>query len=328
MKNPDLIRIESVLKTLPPDLITYAKKLIAKREESVETAVMAQETDDSVKECPRCGCKEIAKWGYANGKRRFKCLNEGKTEDGSKACGKTFNALTGTPLARLRLREKHLDNAACMLDGLSVRKTARRLGVNKKTAFRWRHRFLEEISKIQPAKLSGAVEADETFFRMSFKGQRGGLPRKAYKRGTKAELRGLSRWQVPVLVARDRSTGETLSIKLPSRSIAGIEPELAPRLAPDSTLYCDGYKAYRKIAQKAGFAVKVVKTNPKHITSGPNHLNNVNNFHQRLKSWLFPFQGVASKYLGNYVGWHRWIESRKRNRKGKAKDFLLASIAR
>ncbi len=97
-----------------------------------------------------------------HGRQRFKC----------KACSKTFSALTCTPLARLRLSEKHIDNAQCMVQGMSIRNTALQIGVHTATAFRWRHRFLKKPQTIQPALLSGLVEADETFFPESFKGQR------------------------------------------------------------------------------------------------------------------------------------------------------------
>lgn len=52
------------------------------------------------------------------------------------------------------------------------------------------------------------AEADQTYFLRSAKGQRHELLRKARKRGGKASKQGLSREQVPVLVARDRS-GQT-----------------------------------------------------------------------------------------------------------------------
>jgi len=94
----------------------------------------------------------------------------------------------------------------------SVRKAASRFGVNPKTAFRWRHRLLDGVRYLQPGILRGLVEVDETYFRQSFKGSRHlPLGRKAKKRGMPAEKRGLSREQIPVLVARDRSSGETLA---------------------------------------------------------------------------------------------------------------------
>ncbi len=75
-------------------------------------------------------------------------------------------------MARLRKAEKHIENGACMVAGLSVRKTARSLQVSAPTAFRWRHRFLMAQKDVQPVQLSGVVEVDETYFLESFKGQR------------------------------------------------------------------------------------------------------------------------------------------------------------
>ena len=47
--------------------------------------------------------------------------------------------------------------------------------VYRNTAFRWRHRFLSLPEEQQPIQLEGIVEADETFFLGSFKGQKPGL---------------------------------------------------------------------------------------------------------------------------------------------------------
>ena len=79
-----------------------------------------------------------------------------------------------------------------MADGLSVRKTAARLGLSVQKTFRWRHKFLAFLNQQKPSALSGIVEADETFFLVSYKGQRKALPRSPKKRGGK----GLGRlWQ-------------------------------------------------------------------------------------------------------------------------------------
>ena len=39
------------------------------------------------------------------------------------------------------------------------------------------------------------------------------------------------------------------------------------------------------------------------------HINNVNGYHSRLKEWLRPFHGVATKYLDHYLGWRRTVEA-------------------
>ena len=121
-------------------------------------------------------------WGISNGMQRYRC----------KSCLKTFNAATGTPLARLRKKEKWLEYSKAMVDGLSVRKAARKCGIDNTTSFRWRHRFLHGLRDKKDSSLKGIVEADETFFLESFKGSRN-LGRTARKRGGKATKRGCLR---------------------------------------------------------------------------------------------------------------------------------------
>ena len=115
--------------------------------------------------CPHCQHDQLGKWGYASGLRRWKC----------KGCNKTFNILTNTPLARLRLKEKWADNAKAMIAGKSVRDTAKDCGVHPNTAFRWRHRFLKFPQCAQHTNLKGIAESDATYFYRSEKGKKNSI---------------------------------------------------------------------------------------------------------------------------------------------------------
>ena len=130
--------------------------------------------------CPHCAGREIVGWGRSDGLLRFRC----------KSCGRTFNALTKTPMAHLRKKERWLDHAQAMIEGMSLARTAKLCGVHPTTAFRWRHRFLRAPADDKPRTLSGIVEADETFILESFKGRWSDLPRKARKRGGTARHPG------------------------------------------------------------------------------------------------------------------------------------------
>ena len=132
--------------------------------------------------CPHCKHVRFQRWGTSHGMQRYRC----------KSCLKTFNAATGTPLARLRKKEKWLEYSKAMVDGLSVRKAARKCGIDNTTSFRWRHRFLRGLRDKKDSSLKGIVEADETFLLESFKGSRN-LGRTARKRGGKATKRGFLR---------------------------------------------------------------------------------------------------------------------------------------
>jgi transposase-like protein len=176
--------------------------------------------------CPHCGTGGAVKRGSANGLQRYQC----------KACSKSFNALTGTPLARLRHKERWLEFSQALKEGDTVRASAGRCAVAVGTAFRWRQRFLQTL-KTATAPLRGIVEADEAFVLDSRKGDRQ-LDRPARKRGGKASKRGLSREQVPILVAADRS-GTTLSAVLPEVSAKAIQAVLEPAIDKDALLVTD-----------------------------------------------------------------------------------------
>lgn len=44
---------------------------------------------------------------------------------------------------------------------------------------------------------------------------------------------------------------------------------------------------------------------------GAIHIQNVNAWHSRFKSWLVRFRGVASRYLVNYSGWQRLLDEQR-----------------
>ena len=82
--------------------------------------------------CPHCGQDDIRRWGKAGGKPRYRCTS----------CRKTFNPLTGTPLAGWHHQDRWPDQAQALIAGETVAKAAERCKVAYTTAFRWRHRFL------------------------------------------------------------------------------------------------------------------------------------------------------------------------------------------
>ena len=175
-----------------------AQKVIAALQQRGEgdevQRILEQRLEDDPKR-PHCGSRGIEGWGRErNGLPRSRCLDRQRT----------FNLLTGTPLARLRKKERWLGFAGALNQSLPVRKAAKACNVNKNTAFKWRHRFLKAQNQSKDQTLAGIAEVDEIFFLESFKGQRK-LLRAARKRGGVAEKPGLSAEQIPVLIARNRA---------------------------------------------------------------------------------------------------------------------------
>ncbi len=249
--------------------------------------------------CPHCASHSLRRWGHVSGLPRYRC----------KDCRRSFNALTGTPLARLRKKERWAAHAEALMAGESVVEAAKRCGVAVSTAFRWRHRFLSAPARDKPTQLNGIVEADETYIRESFKGKRSELPRPARKRGSRIKKRGLAAEQIGVLVARDRS-GRTTDAVLAKHDRASITAALAGVVTPANQLCCDGGKPIVGFARRAKIPCCILPKPGGPMPGAPTlHINNVNGYHGRLKEWLRPFHGVATAYLDHYLGWRRTIEA-------------------
>lgn len=257
--------------------------------------------------CPDCGCERCHGHGYANDLQRFRCC----------ACGRTFNDLTGTPLARLRHKGKWLDYLETVLDSRTVRAAAERIGVHRNTAFRWRHRFLDRVKDDRPARLGGIVEADETFLLESQKGSRK-LDRRPRKRGGRAALRGISHHLVCILVARDRS-GQTIDAVTGRGALKAsqLTRHLLPKLDSQALLVTDANAAYPAFARAHGIAHQAVNLSAgeriRYGVDGAIHVQNVNAYHRRFKEWLARFHGVASRRLPNYLGWHWALDGTRVN---------------
>lgn len=148
--------------------------------------------------CPDCRLQHIHRHGQENGLQRYRCV----------PFGPPLNALIGSPLARLRHKQRWLDYADCLLNSFSVRKAAEHVDIHRNTSFRWHHRFLALAKTDRPRRLHGIAEGYELYILESQKGSRH-LTRPARRRGANAARRGISGEQVCILVARDR-TGQTL----------------------------------------------------------------------------------------------------------------------
>lgn len=295
VKVADFQRLVEQIAQLTGEQRAALAKVLADEAGAGETTALIEARFADKVTCPHCQ-GEGQKWGFAAGLRRYRC----------RACKKTFNALTGTPLAFLKKRDRLAAYGQAMVDGLSLRKAAKRVGIDLTTAFDWRHRLLKMPARTEPGKLQGVVEADETYFLDSKKGKRK-LGRKPRKRGGKAAKRGLSDEQVPVMVTRDRS-GATLTQVLPDVTTASITRVLDPIVARDAALVSDGEKAYRAFANATDRLHIALIASAGERTWGTYHIQNVNAYTSGLKAWMARFKGVATEYLPNYLGWHRKLE--------------------
>lgn len=122
--------------------------------------------------------------------------------------------LTNTVFAKIHHLHLWQRYGELLIAGHSVRECARRLGIDKDTAWRWRHRLLGALATRELPALRGIIETHETNFAFSQKGSRRlrdatGIPRRPRRRGDR-------RWsgsqhRVWVVLARDR-TGRSRAV--------------------------------------------------------------------------------------------------------------------
>ncbi len=246
--------------------------------------------------CPHCHHDKYIKVGKVRGVQRFKC----------KGCNRTFGLNTNTVIHKtqkpLYMWERYVE---LMFNGFSIHKIAKELNIAVTTAFYWRHKILSALKKATKSNLSGIIEADETYFPLSFKGQKKDLPRKAHKRGGQIRKAGASKEQVCVLTAIDRDKNDWMKpVCLGNLSKEYLEGDFAKAIPSDSVLVTDKHRSYQNFAVDKEITHKRLysRSSPR----GAYHLQNVNALHSQLKRFMRPFNGVATKYLDNYLAFWQW----------------------
>jgi len=101
--------------------------------------------------CPHCRSGDIYGHGVYKGRKRFKC----------KQCKKTFNDLTGTAISGIKKVEKFQEYRELTIKSLTIRKAAKKLGVNVKTILDWRHKLLSAVATMNGVSFSRIVECDD-----------------------------------------------------------------------------------------------------------------------------------------------------------------------
>lgn len=271
--------------------------------------------------CIHCGSLHLKRNGKYRSRQRYLC----------KDCGKTFNDISGSPLSGTHHPQKWLRYFEMMVEGRgkSLPKIAQELEIHISTAFYWRHKILNAIRSIGHKQLQGIVESDETYILESEKGKKGGIPnRKSRKRGGTAKKRGISNEQIGIVVANDRSGG--IVSKLAGRgriTSTQMNDVLGNLIHKDSLLCTDSATNYKAFAKQVGINHEVLNTRKGvHVKKGIYHIQHVNSYHKRLKSWMERFNGVATRYLDNYLFWFRFLELNKNiGEKLTPKAMLLAS---
>lgn len=159
------------------------------------------------------------------------------------------------------------------------------------------------------------------------------MPRKPNLRGPKSKKskdeepkpRGISRNQVAVMCAIDR-TGNIISELICNGRMQykDVERLFNGRIEEKSTLCIDSHKSYIRLNKNMDVDIQKIETGK--FKKGIYHIQHINSYHSRLKKWMDGFNGVATKYLANYMYWFKWIELFKTDKDSmKCKRLFIQS---
>nr|WP_202079007.1 IS1595 family transposase [Caldalkalibacillus salinus] len=118
---------------------------------------------------------------------------------------------------------------------------------------------------------------------------------KAIQKLNPAEIHRLREYLIDALTASS-STGMVLE-------------EISEKLSTENVLCTDAWRAFKTYATEKDISIYQFISDGKIRTKGLYHIQNVNNYHRRLKGWIQRFNGVVTKYLNNYLAWFQVLES-------------------
>ena len=99
------------------------------------------------------------------------------------------------------------------------------------------------------------------------------------------------------------------------------------RIAETSVLVTDKEGSYRRFARENNIELIQIKAEQRTF-KGIYHIQHINAFHSRLKSFMRPFQGVSTKHLNNYLVWYAWMQmNRELSEESLERNILNSSTS-
>jgi transposase-like protein len=228
--------------------------------------------------CPTCGSPDV--WFLPN-QRRWKCPENHERKQFSIKVGTIFED-SPIPL------EKWLPAVWMIVNdknGISSYEVGRALGITQKSAWFMMHRVRLAMQRGGLDKMSGDVEADETFI--------GGKARfmHAHKRAAKIHgTGGMDKSAVMGLLERHGPDGHSrVRVKpVPNRKKKTLTAEVRQHVAPGANLYTDALASYEGLAPI--YAHEVIDHAEAYV-KGKVHTNGLENFWSLLK------RGIKGTYV-------------------------------
>jgi transposase-like protein len=259
--------------------------------------------------CPRCGNKRHS---FLKTRLMWKCLE----------CRKQYSVKVGTIFEDSPVG---LDKWLCAMwmlanckNGVSSYEVARALEVTQKTAWFMLHRIRYAVHHGSINKMTGTVEADETFI--------GGKARfmHADKKAEKIHGRG-PEGKAIVFGLLDRETGKVSTAVVGTRRKKDLQAEIRSNVTAGAALYTDALKSYDGLDSE--YAHKVIDHAEAYV-DGAVHTNRLENFWSLLKrSIKGTYVSVEPFHLFRYLDEQSFRYNERKATDSERFRLVLGSVA-
>ena len=213
--------------------------------------------------CPRCGHDEHS---FLSTRRMWFC----------KGCKKQFTIKVGTIFEDSPLGMDKWMTAVWLIcnckNGISSYEVARDLGITQKSAWFMMHRVRAAMRSGSFSKLSGEIEADETFI--------GGKARNMHVDKRERRITGTGGKDKTAVMGILERGGEVRTVVVGSRRKTVLQAEVKKHVEAGSALYTDALLSYEGLA--GDYAHQVVDHAVEYV-NGRVHTNGLENFWSLLK---------------------------------------------
>lgn len=235
-------------------------------------------------ECPTCGSKDV--W-YLAAQRRWKCKSNHPKKQFSVKVGTIFE---DSPVGLDKWLPAVWLVTGCK-NGVSSYEIARDLGVTQKTAWFLMHRVRLAMQAKSFDKLSGEIEADETFI--------GGKAKNMHKDVRKRRITRKASQDKTIVLGLLERDGQIRAMVAPDRYRATVEKHIRENVEAGSNLYTDEFVGYWSV--KEDYVHQIINHAERYV-NGRVHTNGMENFWSLLKRTLSgTYVSIDPIHLSRYL---------------------------